>query len=198
MRVPRRVFRGMSIMDISICCMWCSLQLVDLSMRRQVRYLIRACSLGTFALTGPLVHQATIVAARAYNDLCFNEAPLWRVPVGSIWLALGVGLIVLLPMICSRSNSVVVMILILSIVTFVLACRLQLTAGTPPYECYSHNRTYEDRVSGLRDYDTWALLVLIVLYVTFLVDWLVWFIRRMRVFPGLRGDRQSGSSSIRT
>jgi hypothetical protein len=171
-------------------------------MRRHVKYLIRACSLGAFALSGPLVAQATVVAAKAYNDLCFNEAPLWRVPDGSAWSALAamgvVGLIVLLPMICSRSSSVVGMNLFLSIVTLVLACRLQTTAGTPPYECYSHNGTYEDRVSGLRDFDFWCLLVLIVLYVAFFVDWLVWFIRRMGVFLGWTGDSRSVSSSIRS
>jgi len=179
--------------------MSCSLQLVDLPMRpRDVKYLIRAFSLGAFALTGPFVAQATIVAAKAYNDLCFNEAPLWRVPDGSIWLSLGVGLVVLLPMICSRSNSVVGMNLFLSIVTLLLACRLQVTAGTPPYECYSHNGTYEDHVSGLRDYDTWALLVFIVLYVAFFVDWLVWFIQRTGVVVGLTEDSRSGRSSVRS
>jgi hypothetical protein len=174
----------------------CSLQLVGLSMRpRHVKYLIRACSLGAFALTGPLAAQATIVAAKAYNDLCFNEAPLWRTPDGSIWLSLGVGLVVLLPTICSRSSSVVVMNLFLSIVTLLLACRVQATAGTPPYECFSHNGTYEDRVSGLRELDLWGSLILIVLYVAFVVDWLVWFIRRMGAFLGLIGDSRANHSA---
>jgi len=177
--------------------MSCSLQLVDLSMRsRHVKYLIRASSLGAFALTGPLHTQAMALAAKAYNEACSHQALAWPVPDVGIWsslLAVGVfGLIVLLPMVCSRSNSVIGMNLVLSIATLVLACRLQVTAGTPPYECYSHNGTYEDRVSGLSEFDLWALLVLIVFYVAFFVDWLVWFVRRTEVVLGLTEDSRSG------
>jgi len=154
---------------------------------RHVKFLIRACSLGAFSLTGPLLLQANVLAAKAYNEACSHVALAWPVPEVGIWsslLAVGVvGLIVLLPLACSRSNSVIGMNLVLSITMLVLACRLQATAGTPPYyNCYTNAGTYEDHVSGLGDYDMWALLVLIVLYVTFFVDWLAWFIRRMTVF----------------
>jgi hypothetical protein len=151
---------------------------------RHVKYLIRACSLGAFALSGPLHTQAMTLAAKAYNEACSHEALAWPVPDVGVWssmLVAGVvGLLVLLPTVCSRSNSVVGMNLFLSIVTLLLACRLQATAGTPPYyNCYTNAGTYEDHVSGLMEFDLWVTLALMVLYMAFFVDWLVWSIRRM-------------------
>ena len=127
------------------------------------------------------------LAAKAYNEACSHEALAWPVPDVGIWSSLlyvGVfGLIVLPPIACSRSNSVIGMNLFLSIVTLLWACRLQATAGTPPYyNCYTNAGTYEDQVSGVREYDTWALLVFIVLYVAFFVDWLIWFIRQLGIW----------------
>jgi hypothetical protein len=116
------------------------------------------------------------LVAKAYNEACSHEALAWPVPDVGFWpslLAVGVfGLIVLLPIACSRSNSVVVMNLFLTTVTLLWAYRLQATAGTPPYyNCYTNAGAYEDHVSGLPEFDLWALLVFIVFYVSHRFDW---------------------------
>jgi hypothetical protein len=147
---------------------------------RHLKFLIRACTLAAFGLTGPIVSQARNMAGKAYNDACFNDAPVIPIHDTNDWLPfLGVGLIVLLPVACARTRPVAGTNLLLSIVTLLLARRLLATAGTPPYECFSHGGTYEDRVSGLGEFDMWFFLTLLILYVTFFVNGLIWVIRQV-------------------
>jgi hypothetical protein len=147
---------------------------------RHLKSLIRACALAAFGLTGPIVSQAKNMAAKAYNDACFNDAPVIPVHDTNDWLSfLGMGLMVLLPVVCARTRPVAGTNLLLSIGTLLLACRLLATAGTPPYECYSHGGVYEDRVSGLVEFEMWFFLTLLILYLTFFVHGLIWVIRQV-------------------
>jgi hypothetical protein len=150
---------------------------------RNIRHLCRAASLIPYGIVPSLYTQANELKVRAYNEICHNDAPMWPMPDrDSLWPFFVLVLVALIPVVCSRRRFTVATNLFLSIVTLLWALRLQVTAATPPYECYTQAGTYEDHVSGLDEFEICFFLFVFISYVLFLADWCIWGVRRSAPF----------------
>lgn len=150
---------------------------------RTIKYLCRVASLAAYGIVAPLYAQAAELMVRAYNERCHNDAPMWPMPDRDfLWPFFEPLLLMLIPVVCSRRNSTIGTNLFLSIVTLLWALRLQVTAATPPYQCYTMGGSYEDHVSGLPEFEMCFLLFMVISYALFLADWCVWGAERSAPF----------------
>lgn len=92
----------------------------------------------------------------------------------------------------ARSNILVIVNLIVSLITLWGASTLLSTAGNTPYECFTSQGTYEDNTSGLYGFGFWLVAVIFLSYVVLVIDLLNWTIRKAVAF------RAAGRSRRRT
>jgi hypothetical protein len=146
---------------------------------RLARPLCRAVSLLAYGLTGPLYAYASGVMLAAYNDVCPpGNRFLERESADDAALSTLIMLAVfVLPVLLSRSNVVIGVNLVASLLALLLAVRLPFIAQTPPYQCVTQGGSYEDHVSGLPEFELYLLFILFLSYILLLIDWGVWTAR---------------------
>jgi hypothetical protein len=145
------------------------------------RTVCRLTSLVAYGLSLLIFHHVHPIAAKAYADLCssqgmtFGEGPSVRY--------LGITIIVFaVPLFLARSNALIATNLIIGLATILGASSLFSTAGNTPYECFTTMGIYEDRTSGLDDFDFWLVVAAFVSYVLLVVDLAVWSVKRLIAF----------------
>jgi hypothetical protein len=132
----------------------------------------RVCRIGcvlAYVLSLGIVHHVQPIAAKAYNDLCSVRGITF--PEGYSVLQLGLAATMLaLPALLVRSRVAVALNLLLGLATLSVAMTLFATAGNTPYECFTANGWYEDRTSGLDDFELRLMVVALLSYVVLLFD----------------------------
>jgi hypothetical protein len=115
----------------------------------------------------------------AYNDVCPPENRFLEMESAdnAAISTLIMMAVFVLPVLLSRSNVVIGVNLVSSLLTLLLAARLPFIAQTPPYQCVTQGGSYEDHVSGLPEFELYLLLILFLSYIVLLIDWGVWAAR---------------------
>jgi hypothetical protein len=149
---------------------------VRLWLSRNARLLYRAGSLIALGCIGPLWQHADVLALASYNERCEIGNRFYTGTGTHNFLSM---LILFPPIILARSNRLIKALAILSVFMLLIAVRMVFTASTPPFECVSVDGHYNDRVSGLEDFDVYILLLVLASYLSLLVDWSIWGIRRL-------------------
>jgi hypothetical protein len=144
-------------------------------------YLRAACRLASvisYGLSLLIFHHLHPIAAKAYEDLCSRHGMTF--PEGPSARYLGTMMIVLaVPLLLARSNILIATNLIMGLITILGACSLFATAGNIPYECFTIGGYYEDRTSGLDDFDWWLLCAVLLSYGFLVIDLTVWSVKRL-------------------
>jgi hypothetical protein len=127
-----------------------------------------ACAVA-YGLSLGIVHHVQPIAAHVYNDMCSSRGITFA--QGYSVLQLGMAAIVLtLPALLARSRVAIAVNLLLGLVTLYVAMTLFATAGNTPYECFTANGWYEDRTSGLDDFEFRLIVVALLSYIVLLFD----------------------------
>jgi len=149
--------------------------------RRHFRAGFRLASAVAYGVSFFIAHYVQPIAAKAYNDLCALQGMTFGdgLPVREIEIfAIALAVLLLL----ARSNILVVVNLIGSLITVLGASTLLSTAGNTPYECFTSQGTYEDNTSGLYGFGFWLVAVVFLSYIALLIDLLIWAIRKAVAF----------------
>jgi hypothetical protein len=88
-------------------------------------------------------------------------------------------LIIVLPIFLAQSNSLLKINVALSVLTLFLASLLVFAATTIPEECFTMGGDYEDHASGLPEFTFYMIFMVFVSYLSLLIEWSVWGIRRL-------------------
>lgn len=152
-----------------------------------LRYSKKLCDLKTTFRMASLVcyggslliaHYVYPIAAKTFNDLCsnegitFNDEPSISL-FGLAFLALSA------PLFLARSEILVVLNSIMSVVTILGAAALPYTVRHIPYECFTVMGIYEDNTSGLDGFAEWIFLVAFLSYVFLLADLVIWLAKKL-------------------
>ena len=147
-------------------------------MRGHIRPISRTASLLAPALSLFIFWYVQPWAVKAYNDLCASQGMLypgeWSAKYCAVLLA-----VIAVPVLAARSNLLVGINLMLSLAMALGAACLLTTAGNTPFECFSVAGHYNDRTSGLEDFDFWYFLLVPASYCLLLIDLIVWGARKM-------------------
>ncbi len=155
--------------------------------RCNFRAICRLASVLAYGLSLLIVYYAQPIAAKVYNDLCATQGTTFVEglsvrSIGIIMIAIAV------PLLLSRSNTLVVVNVIISLITVLAASALLSTAGNTPYECFTTSGTYEDHTSGLEGFSFWLVAVVFFSYVLLLIDLVIWAIRKLASRTRPEGD----------
>jgi hypothetical protein len=149
--------------------------------RRHFRAGFRLASAVAYGVSLFIAHYVQPIAAKAYNDLCalqgmtFGDGPSVQ-ELGFFAIALAVLLLL------ARSNVLIVINLIVSLITVLGASTLLSSAGNTPYECFTSQGTYEDNTSGLFGFGFWLVVVVFLSSIVLVIDLLIWAIRKAIAF----------------
>jgi hypothetical protein len=149
---------------------------IRLWLSRNARLLYRVGSLIALGCVGPLWQHADTLALASYNATCEIGNRFYTGTGTHNFLSM---LIMFPPIMFARSDGLIKAQTALSVFTLLIALRLASAASTPPFECVSVAGHYIDRVSGLDEFDLYILLLLLASYLSILVDWSIWGIRRL-------------------
>ncbi|MGY3490185.1 hypothetical protein ACVW1C_008068 [Bradyrhizobium sp. USDA 4011] len=111
-------------------------------LRNYLRSAVRVANLIAYGLSILIIHKLQPVAAKAYNDLCASQGMMFGEGQSVRTLVLAM-IVIAMPVLLARSNTLVVSNLIMGLITVAGAAGLLSTAGNTPYECFTTSGTYE-------------------------------------------------------
>jgi hypothetical protein len=128
------------------------------------------------------------MAAKAYDDLCASQGTTFAggESVGTLIILMT---LIAAPLVFARSNSLIVVNIIIGLLTLLGAHGLLSTAANTPYECFTQDGTYEDNTSGLVGFGFWIVFAIFLSYVLLLVDLIIWAVRKVLTLRGARSSR---------
>jgi hypothetical protein len=124
-----------------------------------------------------IVYYVQPIAAKAYNDLCAGQGVTFGDGRSVQNLCITMAL-VSIPITIARNNILIVANLVVSLITILGAIGLFKTVGNTPYECFTISGIYEDRTSGLDDFDWGYLFVIFFSYCFLLIDLAIWTVNK--------------------
>ena len=143
---------------------------------RNARLIYRAGGLIALGSIGPLWQHADVLALASYNARCDIDNRFYTGTGTHNFLSM---LILFPPIILAHSNRLIKALTAMSVFMLLIAVRLVFTASTPPFECVSVGGQYFDRVSGLENFEVYVALFGVASYLSLLVDWSIWGVRRL-------------------
>jgi len=140
----------------------------------------RIVSLLAFAAAGTMYVKAWPIAFDAYNAVCppgdriftpGNRELFQSELIEQTMMSVGV---FALPVLLARSRIAVGANFVAAVLVLLLSLGLSHSAATPPYQCATSFGSYEDHSSGIPEFELFAMLLLLLIYLTAVVDLLVW------------------------
>lgn len=146
------------------------------------KIILRIFGLVLYALSLPVPHHLYPIAAKAYDELCSSQGMVFVDAPPSFAQDVITIVILAVPLVFARSTVVVATNAIFALVTASMAAHLFKTAGNTPYECFTINGWYQDRTSGLDDFEWWILSAGVFSCILLLADWSIWLVRKPMMF----------------